>query len=61
MRTSKSLIRLYLLAATLALLPAAVLGCGRAFLTNQLGDNQSYSCYLAGQSANYCYYDCYLM
>jgi hypothetical protein len=58
MKTLKPLIKLYLLAAALLILPAAVLGCRRVVDISQ--DSQSYNCYLAGESNNYCYYDCYL-
>lgn len=59
MRTLKPLIKLYLLAAALLLLPTVVLGCRRTLTTSQ--DNQSYRCVLAAESNNYCYYDCYLI
>lgn len=58
MKTLNPLIKLYLLTAALLLLPAAVLGCSRTLNVSQ--DNQSYNCYLAGESNNYCYYNCYL-
>jgi hypothetical protein len=43
-----------------AIVPVAANSGGPSRLgTNQLGDGRMYSCYLTGEDANYCYYDCY--
>ena len=45
-------------AAAAPLVTLASYGCASRITTNQLGDGNTYSCYLAGESANYCYYEC---
>jgi hypothetical protein len=48
-----------LVAVVSALFAPLALACPSRFATNQLGDEQMYSCYLAGEDDEYCYYDCY--
>jgi hypothetical protein len=51
----------FVIAAITMALPALALAqdCPARLGTNQLGDGRMYSCYLTGEDANYCYYDCY--
>jgi hypothetical protein len=48
-----------LVTVTAALCAPVVFACPQRFATNQLGNNQMYSCYLSGEDEDYCYYDCY--
>lgn len=58
MKSLKTLITVYLIGAVLMAATPAALACSRHIATNQLGDNQMYSCTLVAESVNYCYYEC---
>jgi len=49
--------------ATVLVLTAAPASavCRTGFCTNTLGDNNTYSCNLAGESNDYCYYECSIL
>ena len=61
MKTLKLIVASFVIGIISMAVPAAVLanGCPGRLGTNQLGDGRMYSCYLTGEDANYCYYDCY--
>ena len=61
MKTLKLSIASFVIAAITMALPSLALAnaCASRLGTNQLGDGKMYSCYLTGEDANYCYYDCY--
>jgi hypothetical protein len=60
MRTLKSRFALFVLGFSVIVTPSIALAvCSYSITTDQLGDGQKYNCYLQGQDANYCYYDCY--
>ncbi len=57
MKPFKSALTRLALWLALVAVPATVLACPSVLFTSDGG--QKYCCYLAGQDANYCYYDCY--
>jgi hypothetical protein len=62
MKTLKLILASFTLSAIVMAVPMVALanaGCPARIGTNQLGDGRMYSCYLSGEDANYCYYDCY--
>lgn len=62
MKKFKLIIASLVISVAAAAVPMTVLasdGCPSRLGTNQLGDGIMYSCYLTGEDANYCYYDCY--
>lgn len=61
MKKFKIMIASLVISVAAAVVPVTVLAsdCPSRLGTNQLGDGIMYSCYLTGEDANYCYYDCY--
>ncbi len=61
MKTLKLSIASFVIAAVTMAVPALAMSeaCPSRLGTNQLGDGKMYSCYLTGEDADYCYYDCY--
>lgn len=56
----KFIITMFAIGALVIAVPLISLGrCASSITTNQLGDGQIYTCYLAAESTNYCYYECY--